>query len=53
MCFTTGSIVTMTICYSIQSVVLFACIVEAEYFAKDQRNPTTDHSDIGPLDQID
>ena len=53
--FTNGSIVTMTICYSIQfqSVVLFACFIEAEYLAKDQRNLTTDHLDLGPLDQID
>ena len=56
MCFTVGSIVTMTISYPFQSVcqsvVLFASFVRAEFLAKDQRNPTTDDLDLGPLDQM-
>ena len=35
------------------SVVLFANIAKAEFLVQDQRNPTTDGSENGPLDQID
>ena len=27
--------------------------VKVEFFVKDQRNPTTDSKDLGPIDQID
>ena len=54
MCFTSESIVTMTISYLFSLLSFFAkFVLEVEFLAVDQRNPTTDSEDLGLIDQID